>query len=377
MIISTSEKDGNIILSPSTSLTLPGCATQFASQYYMPSSQTQSVQNNQSIRISHWMDFTVKYGFGYMLSNGTVGVLFNDLTTIIQINAFNQRKESLKGDKRTDQDQGRNIYYILRKRIGEGNQKQQSSSTSSQDVAACCNLDYCPAALEKKASLFIKFKGSMGTKEKGLPARGEQGGKDKHQSEEQIHIDKTKDINFFPLSQLINQYSQQDSTSKQIQSSTLKERSGDDSIANECNSNSTVILWKFIRTTDAIAFFLTNSTVQFNFQDHSKFILSIQNEIQLHPDTQDHNSGSASSQLPLRTTIILNDSTTITSQSLAELLASEERYLTTRESVRIDDTFLSQIKQRVASVALHSKVTHVKEQLSNLITEMRTQMKQQ
>lgn len=33
--------------------------------------------------VTTWVDYTSKYGLGYMLSNGSVGVYFNDSTKII------------------------------------------------------------------------------------------------------------------------------------------------------------------------------------------------------------------------------------------------------------------------------------------------------
>jgi polo-like kinase 1 len=35
------------------------------------------------IHCKKWIDYTSKYGLGYILSNGAVGVFFNDATKII------------------------------------------------------------------------------------------------------------------------------------------------------------------------------------------------------------------------------------------------------------------------------------------------------
>jgi len=35
------------------------------------------------IHCKKWIDYTSKYGLGYVLSNGAVGVFFNDATKII------------------------------------------------------------------------------------------------------------------------------------------------------------------------------------------------------------------------------------------------------------------------------------------------------
>jgi len=34
------------------------------------------------IHVEKWLDYTAKYGLVYMLSDGTVGILFNDNTKI-------------------------------------------------------------------------------------------------------------------------------------------------------------------------------------------------------------------------------------------------------------------------------------------------------
>ena len=38
---------------------------------------------NKEIWISKWVDYSSKYGLGYMLSDGSTGVYFNDATKII------------------------------------------------------------------------------------------------------------------------------------------------------------------------------------------------------------------------------------------------------------------------------------------------------
>lgn len=39
--------------------------------------------SNNLVKVQLWVDYTKKYGIGYRLTNGAVGVLFNDLTTLI------------------------------------------------------------------------------------------------------------------------------------------------------------------------------------------------------------------------------------------------------------------------------------------------------
>mmetsp|Transcript_26216 Transcript_26216/g.19694 ORF Transcript_26216/g.19694 Transcript_26216/m.19694 type:complete len:84 (-) Transcript_26216:547-798(-) len=39
---------------------------------------------SQPVKVQTWVDYTSKYGFGYRLTNGSVGVIFNDYTNIYQ-----------------------------------------------------------------------------------------------------------------------------------------------------------------------------------------------------------------------------------------------------------------------------------------------------
>jgi len=41
------------------------------------------VQNCQQLWVTKWVDYSNKYGFGYQLSDGTVGILYNDTTRML------------------------------------------------------------------------------------------------------------------------------------------------------------------------------------------------------------------------------------------------------------------------------------------------------
>jgi len=41
------------------------------------------VQNCQQLWVTKWVDYSNKYGFGYQLSDGTVGILYNDMTRML------------------------------------------------------------------------------------------------------------------------------------------------------------------------------------------------------------------------------------------------------------------------------------------------------
>lgn len=78
------------------------------------------------IHAKKWIDYTSKYGLGYILSNGSVGVFFNDATKII-----------LEYD-------GKNFDYYERK--------------DKEDVKQSHSLDDYPETIEKKVILLAHFK---------------------------------------------------------------------------------------------------------------------------------------------------------------------------------------------------------------------------
>jgi hypothetical protein len=78
------------------------------------------------IHAKKWIDYTSKYGLGYILSNGSVGVFFNDATKII-----------LERD-------GQKFDYYERK--------------DKEDVKQSHTLDDYPKGIEKKVTLLAHFK---------------------------------------------------------------------------------------------------------------------------------------------------------------------------------------------------------------------------
>ncbi len=91
-----------------------------------PMDEDEKLQTEVPIHAKKWIDYTSKYGLGYILSNGAVGVFFNDATKIIL-------------DK-----EGKNFNYYERK--------------SKEDVCLSHNLDDYPKELEKKVTLLCHFK---------------------------------------------------------------------------------------------------------------------------------------------------------------------------------------------------------------------------
>ena len=62
---------------------VPSGTTNFGSTGGMASSTKIKQNNKNEVIVKKWVDYSSKYGLGYLLSNGTTGVFFNDSTKII------------------------------------------------------------------------------------------------------------------------------------------------------------------------------------------------------------------------------------------------------------------------------------------------------
>eukprot|EP00644_Phytophthora_capsici_P008348 jgi/Phyca11/114488/e_gw1.26.525.1 len=141
--------------------------------------------------ISQWVDYTSKYGIGYMLSNGGSGVYFNDSTKMIS-----------SAD-------GKEFEYIER----------QSNQNPGPEVRSRYTMDNYDPALNKKVTLLGHFKGYL------VDARAEN--------------------------------DEADTLENQL-----------------TRSFSMVFVKKWVKTRHAVLFQLSNGTIQFNFFDKSKLMLS-------------------------------------------------------------------------------------------------------
>lgn len=83
-----------------------------------------------NVWIKKWVDYSSKYGLGYLLSNNATGVFFNDSTKIVLDNLT-------LGSKNL-------FYYYERKPI---------SATEKQDVMTTHSLNEFPKELQKKVTL--------------------------------------------------------------------------------------------------------------------------------------------------------------------------------------------------------------------------------
>ncbi|KAG1708695.1 hypothetical protein DVH05_022321 [Phytophthora capsici] len=161
--------------------------------------------------ISQWVDYTSKYGIGYMLSNGGSGVYFNDSTKMIS-----------SAD-------GKEFEYIER----------QSNQNPGPEVRSRYTMDNYDPALNKKVTLLGHFKGYL------VDARAE--------NDEADTLENQLTRSFVVSSH-----------------DTGTDTIGSDDVA----AQSMVFVKKWVKTRHAVLFQLSNGTIQFNFFDKSKLMLS-------------------------------------------------------------------------------------------------------
>ncbi|ETP45138.1 PLK/PLK-UNCLASSIFIED protein kinase [Phytophthora nicotianae P10297] len=162
--------------------------------------------------ISQWVDYTSKYGIGYMLSNGGSGVYFNDSTKMIS-----------SAD-------GKVFAYIER----------QSSQNPGPEPQIRYTMDNYDPALNKKVTLLGHFKGYL------VDARAE--------NDEADTLESQLARSFVLSSREVGTYTNS---------------------SDEGESQSIVFVKKWVKTRHAVLFQLSNGTIQFNFFDKSKLILSL------------------------------------------------------------------------------------------------------
>ena len=118
--------------------------------------------------VTRWVDYTSKYGLGYVLSDGTFGVMFNDATKMAQ-SAASVDARGEKGEGKGGGGGGDRLEYRARQRAG----KSRSEGSSGRDASSSAASSSSPAplafsasspppeGLEKKAKLMRHFRGYL------------------------------------------------------------------------------------------------------------------------------------------------------------------------------------------------------------------------
>jgi polo-like kinase 1 len=168
--------------------------------------------------VKKWVDYSSKYGLGYLLSNASTGVFFNDSTKIV-----------------LDPDSHNFIYYERR-------------TSDKKDIGSGHTLTDYPKDLQKKVTLLQHFRSYL----EGSTKKGENESKS-------IGTERMK---------------------KEEEDAAAKEQEEPkETPAKKEMSEDTVYVKKWMRTRHAIMFRLSNKVVQVNFQDHTEIILSSESKV--------------------------------------------------------------------------------------------------
>jgi polo-like kinase 1 len=167
--------------------------------------------------VKKWVDYSSKYGLGYLLSNVSTGVFFNDSTKIV-----------------LDTDCHNFIYYERR-------------TSDKKDIGSSHTLTDYPKDLHKKVTLLQHFRSYL----EGSAKKGEE-----EEDAKQIGTER------------MNKPEEEEKKEETKETPAKKEMSED-----------TVYVKKWMRTRHAIMFRLSNKVVQVNFQDHTEIILSSESKV--------------------------------------------------------------------------------------------------
>ena len=166
------------------------------------------------IFVTKWVDYSSKYGIGYLLSNNLIGVYFNDCTKLI----YNPRTAKLS--------------FIER------------NATKDKDMMYNFGIKEAPKELQKKILIFQQFKKYF--EEELNPEKTD---KDKDKDAKSHHKSKRKK-------------GDKNKEEEKKEKPEDKEQEGDN-----------VFLRKWLRTNQAIIFRLSNKTIQVIFKDKTEIIL--------------------------------------------------------------------------------------------------------
>ena len=123
-----------------------------------PGSSSASLDKFPPLWVTRWVDYTSKYGMGYVLSDGTFGVVFNDATKMTQ-SALDG--ECVGVSACHDGPPGDFLEYRERARRREGaDARERRVAPAPACFAASAS---CPEGLEKKVKLMRHFRGYLST----------------------------------------------------------------------------------------------------------------------------------------------------------------------------------------------------------------------
>ncbi|KAJ3226763.1 Cell cycle serine/threonine-protein kinase cdc5/MSD2 [Clydaea vesicula] len=164
--------------------------------------------------ITKWIDYCAKYGLGYQLRNGNVGVYFNDATSII-LASDNLHFEYIYNEK---------VDPRLKKLAKE---KSGGENVGSKIIRRSHTMDNYPSELSKKVTLLYHFKKYL---KDSLTNNNKLNEAEPRNAEEELVEEKTQNLAF---------------------------------------------LTKYVRSKFGVIFRLSDHTLQFNLFDHTKLIFTM------------------------------------------------------------------------------------------------------
>jgi polo-like kinase 1 len=189
--------------------------------------------DKKDVKIIKWVDYSNKYGLGYKLNNGQMGVYFNDTTKMI-----------LNPDK--------NEFTYIDKKISD-----------ELELLYTFSIDEYPIDLKSKVDLFIEFKNffeeenSKSKKDEPNSKRRDNEEVEEKKSQERHHHRHKK--------RKESKNSDEDDQSVNASMKTIEEIDF-------------IFVKKWIKTRHAIIFRLSNKAIQVCFKDKTQIILNIANE---------------------------------------------------------------------------------------------------
>ena len=189
------------------------------------------------IRVTKWVDYSNKFGLGYLLNNGYIGVYFNDTTKII----FNPRKKK--------------FIYIDKKMI------------ENQELLYKFSMKEYPDEIKQKVYLFNEFKNFI----------DEENNKNKINEE-----NKSKDKNNDKIEQTIGEKKSPEKKHKHKRRKDKDQKDDNDPGVNTFLKNDEdmdfIFLKKWIKTKHAFIFRFSNKAIQVCFKDRTEIFLHTINE---------------------------------------------------------------------------------------------------
>jgi hypothetical protein len=199
--------------------------------------------------VNKWVDYSNKYGLGYLLSNGSAGVYFNDSSKAILSAPSSSDSSIITEDQSWE--------YIERKHA-PGSAAAIATQAAGVGERQCYTLSNFPVSLQKKVTLLRHFSSHLQKPSAGGSDTPDTNGNEPQVSRRSPPKNPAHTASFVPSTAGIPA-----SPASAISNGTGRDSTG-----------GLIYVKKWLRTKHAIFFRLSNRTVQVIFQDHTELVLS-------------------------------------------------------------------------------------------------------